>query len=225
MLFLKRFKFRVLLLILKIFRLTLCHATKFLRLCFIFLASSILITQPVLADCNWADITCLPSIKKYTKPLVEKAWGEAGEKFFPDAAVLMAIRNNNFKSLTITQKDILRPHFGDLVDKVSISYNAQMLDDWTIADISIHLTEGETLAQTFCYQIYVHDSYKPNDIKQLITLAHELFHSKQCENFGGLRGFGFNYFREYKRAGLNYANNILERQAYDFENEFAKQFH
>jgi len=47
-------------------------------------------------------------------------------------------------------------------------------------------------------------------------------HSKQCEQLGGEEKFGFQYFKEYKRAGLNYENNKLEREASSFENRFAQ---
>ena len=46
-------------------------------------------------------------------------------------------------------------------------------------------------------------------------------HSKQCEELGGEGKFGFHYFREFKRAGQNYENNKLEREAYSFEEQFA----
>jgi hypothetical protein len=35
--------------------------------------------------------------------------------------------------------------------------------------------------------------------------------------------FGFHYFREYKRAGQSYENNRLEREAFDFEAQFASE--
>ena len=60
-----------------------------------------------------------------------------------------------------------------------------------------------------------------SDFQQLVTLSHEMTHSKQCEELGGEGKFGFHYFREFKRAGQNYENNKLEREAYGFEEQFA----
>jgi hypothetical protein len=49
----------------------------------------------------------------------------------------------------------------------------------------------------------------------LELIAHELVHSQQCERLGGMSNFGYEYFREYKRANQNYRNNRLEIEAYD----------
>ncbi|MDV2994599.1 MAG: hypothetical protein N4J56_004253 [Chroococcidiopsis sp. SAG 2025] len=79
----------------------------------------------------------------------------------------------------------------------------------------------DAVAQTYCRRIYIEDSYKPRDSRQLALLAHELVHSRQCQQLGGISQFGYHYFKEYKKAGQNYANNIMESVANNFENQFA----
>jgi len=185
--------------------------------------------------CNRFDITCNPHIKKYTRPTVEQLWGEAGAAAYQSAAQWieagaaayqsaaqwMRANNGSSQGFDETQKRYLRPHFGDLLDRVAVIYNANLLDEWSAGGYKIRVAGVESAAQTYCNRIYVDDPYKPNDIGQLKLLAHELTHSKQCEQLGGAGKFGFHYFREYKRAGQNYENNKLEREAYDFQNQFA----
>lgn len=171
--------------------------------------------------CHWADISCNPHIKPITKPVAEQAWGEAGAAAYQSAAQWMRANNGSSQGFDETQKRYLRPHFGDLLDRVAVIYNANLLDEWSAGGYKIRVAGVESAAQTYCNRIYVDDPYKPNDIGQLKLLAHELTHSKQCEQLGGAGKFGFHYFREYKRAGQNYENNKLEREAYDFENQFA----
>ena len=173
------------------------------------------------AKCNRFDITCNPHIKPLTKPLVEQAWGEAGAVAYPAAADVMRGRNGGSQGLDVSQKQHLRPHFGDLVDRVVIVYGARMMDQWSAGGKEINLSGVDTAAQTYCNRIYVRDSYKSNDSQQLVTLSHEMTHSKQCEELGGEGKFGFHYFREFKRAGQNYENNKLEQEAYSFANQFA----
>ena len=176
-------------------------------------------TNPLRASakCNKFDITCNPHIKPITKPLAEQAWGEAGAVAYPAAANVMLRRNIDSKRLSDSQKRYLRPHFGDLVDRVVVTYGSSMMDQWG----DINLSGVDTAAQTYCNRIYIQDSYKSDNTQQLVTLAHEMTHSKQCEELGGEGKFGFHYFREFKRAGLNYENNKLEREAYSFEEQFA----
>jgi len=37
--------------------------------------------------------------------------------------------------------------------------------------------------------------YNPGDSGQLVLLAHELIHSRQCKQFGGAGKFGYQYFK------------------------------
>jgi hypothetical protein len=189
--------------------------------------------KPVMADhcgfgditcshkgCNVLDVTCNPHVKPITKPLSEDAWGEAGSSAYKVAAATMRGRHGSSVGLDEFQKRYLRPHFGNLVDRVAIIYNARMMDQWSAFGKNINLSGVNTAAQTYCNRIYIRDSYKPNNTEQLVTLSHEMTHTKQCESLGGDGKFGFHYFREYKRAGQSYENNKLEQEAYSFENQF-----
>jgi hypothetical protein len=156
-----------------------------------------------------------------SKEVAEAAWGEAGASAYQAAASTMRARNGNSQGLDEVQKKYLRPHFGDLVNQVVVIYNARMMDQWSAFGKSINLSGVDTAAQTYCNRIYVRDSYKPNDFQQLILLSHEMTHSKQCEQLGGEGKFGFHYFREFKRGGQSYEGNKLEKEANNFENQFA----
>jgi hypothetical protein len=181
--------------------------------------------EPVIASgCHWTDITCNPHVKPITKPLAEEAWGEAGGSAYPAAANIMRGRNGGSQGLDEFQKRNLRPHFGSLVDQVVVIYNARMMDQWSAFGKSINLSGVDTAGQTYCNRIYIRDSYKPNDLQQIELLAHELVHSRQCRDLGGEGKMGFHYFREFKRAGLNYANNKLEREADSFASQIASSF-
>jgi hypothetical protein len=171
--------------------------------------------------CNWSDITCNPDLKEYTKAIAEEAWGQAGIVAYQAAAQWMRANNGSTQELDNIQKQHLRPFFGDLVDRVAIAYNARLMDDWLYAGFKIDIGQVDSVAQTYCDRIYIERSYKPNDPGQLTLLAHELMHSRQCEQFGGVGKFGYYYFREFKKAGQSYENNKLEREANDFERQFA----
>jgi hypothetical protein len=155
----------------------------------------------------------------------ENQWGNAGGAAFPAAVAIMRGRNGNSRSLDDFQRQHLIPHFGNLVDQVAIIYNAKMLDQWSAGGKTINLSGVDTAAQAYCNRIYVRDSYKPNDLEQIKSLGHELVHTRQCQQLGGEGKFGFHYFREFKRANQNYANNKLEKEAYDFESKFAAMDH
>lgn len=171
--------------------------------------------------CNWADITCNPHIQEHTKSIAEAAWGEAGAVVYQAAVQGMRANNGSSQYLDETQKRYLRPYFGDLVDNVVVIYNANLMDDWLYAGFSIDIGQGDFVAQTYCERIYVVAPYNPGDSGQLVLLAHELIHSRQCKQFGGAGKFGYQYFREFKTAGQSYENNKLEREANDFERQFA----
>jgi hypothetical protein len=195
------------------------------------------------AGCGWLDITCKDSgirqtgrdidptnpksdtrrILRENDPtspeFAENQWGNAGGAGYPAAAQWMRANNAGSQGWDENQKKYLRPHFGSLLDQVAVIYNANLIDEWSAAGYKIQQTESD--GQTFCNRIYLNDPYQPNDSDQLVLLAHELTHSKQCQQLGGEGKFGFHYFREYKRAGQNYENNKLEKEAYAFGNYFA----
>jgi hypothetical protein len=159
-----------------------------------------------------------------SKEFAEQAWGEAGGSAYQAAADVTRGRNGGSQGLDELQKWHLRPHFGNLVDQVAIIYSARMMDQWSAFGKEINLSGIDTAAQTYCNRIYVRDPYKSNNFQQLVTLSHEMTHSRQCEQLGGEGKFGFHYFREYKRAGQNYENNKLEREAFNFQNQFANSY-
>lgn len=154
--------------------------------------------------------------KKYS----EAAWGKVGAGGYQAAAQWMIAHNGKGQPLDEIQKHYLRPHFGDLVDRVDVIYNATLLDEWVAA--SFRLNFGRSNAQVYGNKIYVKSDYKRGSVKQLILLAHELVHVQQYERLGSLNEFGYEYFKEYERAGQSYRHNIMEREAFEFEAEFAK---
>jgi hypothetical protein len=81
--------------------------------------------------CNDYDVTCNPNLKKITKPIAEKAWGEAGANAYPAAAGIMRGRHGSSVGLDDIQQKFLRPHFGNLVDQVVVVYNAKMMSEWS----------------------------------------------------------------------------------------------
>ncbi|MBD1936707.1 DUF4157 domain-containing protein [Microcoleus sp. FACHB-68] len=157
---------------------------------------------------------------KVPKKYSEAAWGKVGAGGYQAAAQWMTANNGKGQPLDEIQKEYLRPHFGDLVDRVDVIYNATLLDEWAAA--SLRLNFGKSNAQVYGDKIYVKSAYKRGNVKQLILLAHELVHVKQYENLGSLNEFGYEYFKEYERAGQSYRHNIMEREAFEFEAEFAK---
>ncbi len=201
---------------------------------------SLIFAQPAKAGCARWDVACkLREAGRQIDPtnpnsdtrrilrendptspaFAENQWGNAGGAGYPAAAEWMRANNGSSQGLDETQKRYLRPHFGNLVDRVVVVYNANLMDEWSALGYRIDL--GESAAQTYCERIYVDDPYNSGDFAQIELLAHELTHSKQCEQLGGAGKFGYHYFREYKRAGQNYENNKLEREAFDFEEQFA----
>ena len=154
--------------------------------------------------------------------VAEQAWGEAGSVAYQASARIMRERNGSGQGLDETQKRFLRQRYGGLVDQVRVAYGSSMMSEWCAAGKCVNLGGVDSAAQTYCDRIYVGDPYKPNDADQLVLLAHEMKHSQQCRERGGEGGFGFHYFREYKRAGQNYANNSMEVDAVNTARDFTR---
>jgi hypothetical protein len=153
---------------------------------------------------------------------IDEAWGQAGAVAYQAAAKTMLVRNNSGKrSLDNFQKRYLRGNFINLLDRVSIVYEAELMDRWNVGGIAIHLGAVDSTAQTYCDRIYLRDPYQPENIQQLIVLAHEMVHVRQCQQFGGIEQFGYAYFKEYKRANQKYERNKLEREAFILQRKFA----
>lgn len=154
--------------------------------------------------------------------VAEQAWGEAGSVAYQAAARIMRERNGSGQGLDETQKRFLRQRYSGLVDQVRVAYGSSMMSEWCAAGKCVNLGGVDSAAQTYCDRIYAGDPYKPNDADQLVLLAHEMRHSQQCRERGGEGSFGFHYFREYKRAGQNYATNSMEVDAVNTAKDFAR---
>ncbi len=156
--------------------------------------------------------------------LADEAWGQAGSIAYQAAAKTMRSKNGEGIPLDNVQKRYLRRYFIDYLDRVNVVYNAQMMDRWVLGNVAVHFGKVETIAQTYCDRIYLRDAYDPENMRQLSILAHEMVHVRQCVKTGGLDQFGYEYFVEYKRAKQKYENNLMEREAYDLQNRFAKNY-
>ena len=165
----------------------------------------------------------LPTFSGITPPSSARAWGETGATVLPFAAQIMAIRNAEGIPLDPTQKGYLRPLFGSLVDRVRIIYRAKLLDRWSQDGKETHLGTINSAAQTYCDRIYIRAAYQSRKTDGLILLAHEMTHSQQCQQAGGISKFGKSYFQGYDRGGQIYENNPLEQSARAIEKKFARQ--
>jgi Domain of unknown function (DUF4157) len=165
----------------------------------------------------------LPELQQLSTPTTDLAWGETGATVLPVAAQIMAMRNLGGVELNKAQKGYLRPLFGNLVDRITVQYQAKLLDRWEQDGQETHIGEIDSAAQTYCRRIYLRDAYKSGDTEQVALIAHEMTHSQQCDRVGGIGKFGFDYFQGYYRGGKNYQNNPLEKSARSMETKFARQ--
>ncbi len=159
------------------------------------------------------------SLVEFSEKMTEKAWGNLGAIAYPAGARLMSNNNAKPQSLDEIQKEYLRPHFGDLVERVMVVYSAVLMEDWVAASFKINV--GRSNAQVYGHRVYIRDIYRPGDLQQIVLLAHELYHCKQYEQLGSLSKFGYHYFFQYKKAGQKYEKNIFEQEAFKFEKFFA----
>jgi len=154
--------------------------------------------------------------------LVDEAWGQAGSIAYQAAAKTMRSKNSAGLPLDNIQKRYLRRYFIDYLDRVTVVYNAQMMDRWKFGNVAVHFGNVEAIAQTYCDRIYLRDPQNSEDLRQLGIIAHEMVHVRQCVQNGGLDQFGYQYFVEYKRAKQKYENNLMEREAYALQSKFTK---
>ncbi len=159
------------------------------------------------------------SLAKFSEKLTEKAWGNVGAIAYHAGDRLMSKNNAKPQGLDEIQKEYLRPHFGDLVDRVMVVYSAVLMEDWVAASFKINV--GRSNAQVYGHRVYIRDIYRPGDLQQIVLLAHELYHCKQYEELGSLSKFGYHYFFQYKKAEQKYEKNIFEQEAFKFEKFFA----
>jgi hypothetical protein len=204
---------------------------KFCQFCLLLLVTALasgMLFPHILTDRLAANKTALigtlhlPHIQELTTPTSDLAWGETGATVLPLAAQVMAIRNPQGVALAADQKRLLRPLFGNLVDRVTVVYGAQLLDRWSQGGKETHIGGVDSSAQTYCDRIYIRDRYKPNDTDRLVLLAHELTHSQQCDRAGGIVKFGERYFVGYYQGGQSYHNNPLEKSARAMEEKFTR---
>ena len=165
----------------------------------------------------------LPELQELAAATPEQAWSDTGATVLPLAAQIMAIRNPLGVPLDLAQKGYLRPLFGNLVDRVTIVYQAQLLDRWSQGGQETHIGGVDSSAQTYCDRIYIRAPYKSSDTDRLVLLAHELTHAQQCDRAGSISKFGKRYFQGYFQGGKTYQNNPLEQAARRMEERFTHQ--
>jgi hypothetical protein len=165
----------------------------------------------------------LPQLEEIAAATPAGAWSETGATVLPLAAQIMAIRNPQGVGLDATQKGYLRPLFGDLVDRITVVYQAKLLDRWSQGGKETHIGGVDSSAQTYCDRIYIRAPYRANNTDRLVLLAHEMTHSQQCHQAGGIAKFGERYFQGYYQGGQTYQNNPLEKSARAIEQKFTRQ--
>jgi hypothetical protein len=126
------------------------------------------------------------------------------------------IDNGRGEYLTDFQKIMLRPYFGSLVDDIIIHYNANLANEFSIAGHRYHVGDVQG-AMSFCDHIFMQDPKDEYNFTQLSTLAHELVHTSQCHQVGGVEIFLHAYLFEYARALFSYYDNRAEVSAFAIE--------
>lgn len=145
--------------------------------------------------------------------------GEAGQSAYVGAASTMQTRNPIWKVLDKHEKNILRPFYGDLVDRIRLHLKSNLMDRWGSDPYQIRL--GSSLGQTYGHDVYIRFYRTELDrVDRIILLGHELCHSRQYEARGSsLHRFGRDYFEGFARAG-GYASNPMEKECEALENKF-----
>jgi len=204
---------------------------KFGQFCLIILVAAVatvmLLSSHSLKDPSSTAFTLMGTIQlplpQIVTPSPELAWSETGATVLPLAAQIMLMRNALGVELEPAQKGYLRPLFGDLVDRVTVVYQAKLLDRWSQGGKETHIGGVDSSAQTYCDRIYIRASHRPHDTDLLILLAHELTHAQQCDRAGGISQFGEHYFKGYYEGGQTYQDNPLEKSARSMEQKFTRQ--
>jgi hypothetical protein len=148
-------------------------------------------------------------------------WGEAGRGGYPVAATAMLSRNPVFEPLDPLQMDFLSRFYDvGFLSQLRIHYYASLMDMIGVQPFNINILKTHTGAQTYGDDIYVTGPKLSPDCGQLTLLAHEIQHSVQARSLGGYHGFGYEYFYQYKQAGMNYNQMStwgLEGEAYSIQ--------
>ena len=154
--------------------------------------------------------------------LTARLAGEAGEGIFKAAAKVQELHNRDrpARALTSRERQALRPLFGDIVDEVQVTYDAKLIQQWSVLGHSFTLGQGAA-AQTFGEHIYVArpDPKDAHTEGTLALLVHELTHVHQLKQRGSLSAFGEAYMRGWWQAGRSYHGNWMEKQAYCVEDQ------
>ena len=137
--------------------------------------------------------------------------GEVGQNVYVGAAATMSARNPIWTALDKHEKDILRPFYGPIVDRIRLHLKANLMDRWGDDPYQIRL--GSSAGQTYGHDVYIRYYRTELDrVDRIILIGHELCHSRQYEQRNSsLHKFGRDYFEGFARAG-GYANNPMERE-------------
>lgn len=151
--------------------------------------------------------------------LLEAAFAQVCAPVVGAAFLVNRLRSPASVPLPQGDRDKLRRFFGNMVDKVKVSWGAQLADEWKILGFKVQF-QFDVLAQTFHTEIFYDDAYT-GDPFQLSVLAHEMTHTRQAEQRGGLPGFANEYCRAFWRSGFSYEENALEKEAQMVEQQVA----
>lgn len=170
----------------------------------------------------------IPVISEAGDNTTVRGWCETGRFIYPAAAVFMEARavfeGKSSTGLNPRLKSALRPLFGSLVDRIRVTWNIKLLDEWARDETGIELSGTESVGQAYGYNVYIRypesELTDPQRTRSILwLLIHELVHVEQYEKAGGsLSDFGCSYAVGYANANMSYDRNEMERQANDTAN-------
>lgn len=142
--------------------------------------------------------------------------GEFGKNAYPASAGIMTQRNPIWTNLDQHEKAILRPLYGNLVDRIRLHLKSNLMSTW--GDPPYQVRFFNDAGQTYGHDVYI--KYYRTDIDRvdrLILIGHELCHSRQYEARGSsFQNFGRDYFEGFAKKG-GYANNPMEVECDNME--------
>ena len=130
------------------------------------------------------------------------------------ARLLSRLRHGSGSALGTTRKQLLRPFYGSLVDRVRIHYDARPITEWRVLGRTIRVGM-EVGGQALGYDVYVMRPKNLSDSDQTETVAHELQHVAQFEEAGVSWGFAVRYCGALWDSDFSYRSNALEVEARD----------
>jgi hypothetical protein len=131
------------------------------------------------------------------------------------AATVTRVRNSGWVRVEDELAIFLRPFYGELVDDARIYWDATLIDNWKVGDVQ--LGSAATECMTFGKRIYCDVPADAHFFWRLGDLAHELRHSQQADDEGGLWPFAVAYCEGFWAGGLDYDSNPYEEDAFAFE--------